>query len=71
MIGAFGSEAVVVYGTAIQRRDGTVDTGESGEHEVPSVSVVSIAESVTTAQARELAALILRTADEVDAWVTQ
>ena len=53
-----------VYTSAIQFADGRIDDGLI---EAPSLAV-SDADSLTSDQARELAALLLEAADELDGW---
>jgi hypothetical protein len=61
-----GHDKLTLWGIAVQRADGTIDVNE----EPPTVSIqVSWEDGLTTAQARELAALILATANELDGWV--
>lgn len=55
-----------VVGSAIQFPDGAIDAGT----EEPPLVMVG-ASQFTTAQARELAAAIVATADLIDGWVTR
>jgi hypothetical protein len=61
-----GREDATVRGYAIQLRDGSIDT--EGD-EPPHVWVeCSGSRGLTTDEARELAALIVRVADQIDGW---
>jgi hypothetical protein len=62
-----GVEYTTVRGTAVQYPDGRIDDGSV--HEPPSVYLGD--DALTTAQARALAAVLIKTADEVDGWVTR
>jgi hypothetical protein len=58
-----------VHGSALQFPDGRIDDGTSTRADPPGVWVELGAEvALTTTQARELAAVILHTADEIDGW---
>ncbi len=57
----------VVFGSAVQFADGFIDDGKRDPKDPPTVRVVA-ADGMTVAQAREVAALILAIADELDGW---
>lgn len=59
---------VRVWTAATQFEDGRVDV--EGKSEAPNVSVeVAAAHGMTSRQTRELAALLIEAADEIDRWV--
>jgi hypothetical protein len=60
-----GVEYTTVQATAVQYPDGRIDDGSV--HEPPSVYLGD--DALTTAQARALAAALIKTADEVDRWL--
>src|SRR4051812_21617937 len=62
-----GVEHTTVQGTAVQFSDGRIDDG--GVHEPPHVYLGD--DGLTAMQARELAAALIATADEVDGWVAR
>ncbi|MDT5057714.1 MAG: hypothetical protein QOF66_6080 [Mycobacterium sp.] len=62
-----GVEYTTVRGTAVQYADGRIDDGSV--HEPPSVYLGD--DALSSSQARELAAALIATADEVDGWVTR
>ena len=74
-IGLFGelrnidarSNYTTVQATAVQFADGRIDDGRV--HEPPRVYLGD--DALTSAQARELAALLVESADEVDRWAEQ
>jgi hypothetical protein len=66
-IDGIDTDHVSVQPTAIQFADGRVDDGSV--HEPPHVYLADNA--LTTTQARELAALLVATADEVDGWAAK
>ena len=60
----------VVVGQAIQWADGSID--REGVIEPPSVSIESPGDpGLTSAQARELAAVLIAAADEIDGWAAR
>jgi hypothetical protein len=59
-----GVEHTTVQATAVQYTDGRIDDG--GVHEAPSVYLGD--DGLSSSQARELAAALIETADEVDGW---
>ncbi|OBK77866.1 hypothetical protein A5651_03595 [Mycobacterium sp. 1274761.0] len=59
-----GVEHTTVQGTAVQFSDGSIDDGSI--HEPPHIYLGD--EALTSVQARELAAVLVQTADEVDRW---
>ena len=59
-----GVNFTTVQASAVQFADGSIDDG--GVHEPPHVYLGD--DGLTSAQARELAAALLDTADEVDRW---
>jgi hypothetical protein len=60
-------DRVSVQPTAVQFSDGRVDNGSV--HEAPCVYLGD--DALTSAQARELAAALIETADEVDGWAAK
>ncbi len=65
-------QSCTVHGSALQFPDGRVDDGTSTKAGPPGVWVELNAEvALTTTQARELAAVILYTADEIDGWTSE
>jgi hypothetical protein len=62
-----GVEYTTVQGTAVQYRDGRIDDGSV--HEAPSVYLGD--DALTPAQARALAAALIKTADEVEGWAAR
>ena len=62
-----GSNYTTVQATAVQFTDGRIDDG--GVHEAPHVNLGD--DALTSAQARELAALLVEAADEADRWSTR
>ena len=59
-----GSNYTTVQATAVQYSDGRIDDG--GVHEPPHVYLGD--DGLTSTQARELAALLVESADEIDRW---
>ena len=62
-----GSNYTTVQATAVQFADGRIDDGSV--HEPPRVYLGD--DGLTSAQARELAAALIETADEVDRWAAR
>ena len=62
-----GVEYTTVQATAVQYADGRIDDGSV--HEPPSVYLGD--DALSTAQARALAAALIKTADEVDGWAAR
>jgi hypothetical protein len=59
----------MVYGSALQFPDGHVDDGTLDPNDPPGICIdFDSSTNLTTDQARELAALIVSTADELDGW---
>jgi hypothetical protein len=57
----------IVWSSAIQWADGSIDDGRI---EAPCISVdITWEEGLSTEQARELAAALVESADEIDGWV--
>jgi hypothetical protein len=64
-------EGVIVWTTAVQFADGTIDTRplDAGRSEPPMAHMDAYPEDgLTAAQARELAAVLLEVADKMDGW---
>ena len=60
---------LIVQTTAVQLLDGTVDDGQGPAEEPPAISVeVHPDRHLTSEQARDLAAVLIESADEVDRW---
>jgi hypothetical protein len=66
-INGVNTDHVSVQPTAIQFSDGRVDDGSV--HEPPHVYLADNA--LSSSQARELAAVLIETADEVDGWASR
>ena len=62
-----GTNYTTIQATAIQFADGRIDDGNV--HEAPHVYLGD--DALTSAQARELAAALIETADEVDRWAAR
>jgi hypothetical protein len=60
-------DRVSVQATAVQYADGRIDGG--GELEAPCVYLGD--DALSSSQARELAAVLIKTADEVDGWAAR
>jgi hypothetical protein len=63
-------EGILVWTNAVQWLDGSVDEGRI---EPPDVSVDGVywERGLTSAEARELAAVFIECADQIDGWVVQ
>jgi hypothetical protein len=64
--GVDGVPSTVVWTSVVQFADGTLDDGSRTEP--PSVHVENPDRGLTSAQARQLARLLISAADEVDRW---
>jgi len=64
---AVGDTDLVVYASAVQLTDGTVDNGTGTTHEPPRVWLGERG-GMSSVQARELAQTLMRLADIVDQW---